>query len=149
MSSGKRDRRAIAHPLVRLVLPAPACVMSSTGDGAPQEGDDDIYPFLYLLLSLLTKQFASGLPIFSNFGKVGKTFGRGDALKSITNCPKTRRGPWRPDAPNPFPTHFGADRAHLLSSTHCRRQQIQCCISHLKKNKKRQKQFLATAILAV
>ena len=68
--------------------------MSSTGDGALQDGDDDTDPFLDPLLSLLTKEFASGVPIFSNFLKVGETFGRGDALKSMTNSPESHRGLW-------------------------------------------------------
>lgn len=48
------------------------------GDEALQEGHDDTDPSLDLLLPPPTKQFASGIPIFCNFLKVGETAGRGD-----------------------------------------------------------------------
>lgn len=118
MWRGKGNRTAIAHRLDGLFLPTLACCMSSTGGRALQEGDDDTDPFLDLLLSLLTQQFASGVPIFSNFLKVGKTSGRGDALKSTTNSPESPRGPWRLDEPNPFPALIWGQAGFIFSALH-------------------------------
>lgn len=115
---GKEDKRAIAHPLDRLLLPAPACWVSSTGSRVLQEGDDDTDPFLDLLLWLLTQQFASGVPIFSDFLKVGETSGRRDALKSIPNSPASPRGPRWLNAPNPFPALLWGQIGFILSALH-------------------------------
>lgn len=96
------------------------------GDEVLQEGYDDTDPSLDLLLPPPTKQFASGIPIFCNFLKVGETAGRGDALNSMTNSLESPRQPQWLEAPNLFPALICGGRQGLsLSSTHCTRQQIQ------------------------
>lgn len=65
--------------------------MSANGDEALQEGHDDTDPLLDLLSPLPTKHFASGIPIFCIFLKVGETAGRGDPLNITTNSTESPR----------------------------------------------------------
>lgn len=62
----ERGEECHCLPLDRLLLTASACWMSLISSGARQEGDDDRDAYLDLLLLLLTKQLASGVPIFGN-----------------------------------------------------------------------------------
>lgn len=146
----EREQKSHSPPLDRLFLPTPACWMSLTSNGALQEGDSDTDLFLDLLLLLLTKQLTSGIPIDSNFLKVGKTSGRGDALTSMTNSPESPRAIGWLNAPNTFLALIWGLTGLVFSTLHTTDSSKFCIIIYIfLRRKNRQKLFLAIDILAV